>query len=110
MPSAALLLPEEQARRLRYGMSVVSGKRSGEGRPPVAQASRLHLSSPVTPQKVWPPLRFGALGVPLGPRGRKARRFVAASMPSRVSDYSSDQSVFPFSSFRTMWKVVFPLR
>jgi len=46
---SVLFVPEEQAGRLRYGMSVVGGKRSGERRPPVAQASRLHPSPRCSP-------------------------------------------------------------
>ena len=68
---SVLSVPEGQAGRLRYGMSVVGGKRSGGWRPLVAQASRLHLAAlqppPVTLQKVWPALRFGAFGVTLSP-------------------------------------------
>ena len=55
---SAPFVSKEQAGRLRYGMSVVGGNRSGGRRPPVAQASRLHLDLRV-PKEQAGRLRYG---------------------------------------------------
>ena len=73
--TTGIRLPEEQAGRLRYGMSVVGGERSGEVRPPVAQASRLHLDPRVQKEQAGR-LRYG-MSVVGGKRSGEVRPPVA---------------------------------